>query len=77
MGTITLDELRALAASGDEDAISDVAEWDRWQAAASTAAQAACSDLTARGIGYAYGRGGGVYRRNPDGSETELCPFEG
>ena len=41
----------------------------RWTAAARTAAEAACRELTEQGIGYVYGRDDKVYRRLPDGEE--------
>lgn len=43
-----------------------------WSKVAEMTSKAACDRLIEQGIGYVYGRGGRVFRRNPDGSETEI-----
>ena len=55
----------------------EAAEFARWKQAGQNAAEAATDRLLERGIGYVYGRNGGVYRRRPDGTEETIAGASG
>ncbi|MGO8672929.1 MAG: hypothetical protein ACLQVD_16405 [Capsulimonadaceae bacterium] len=52
--------------------LTDADELVRWQAAATTASEAAQKALLDQGIGYVYEREGIVYRRMPDGTDEQV-----